>query len=37
VALSPLAGLLVIGIGLFMFLFGPGVLFDLFEVIQRGE
>jgi len=37
VVLSPLAGLLVIGIGLFMFLFGPGVLFDLFEAIQGGE
>ena len=37
VVLSPLAGLLVIGIGLFMFLFGPGVLFDLFEAIQAGE
>lgn len=37
VALSPLAGLIVVGLGVAVFVLGPGILFDLLDVVSGGE
>jgi len=37
VSLSPLAGLIVVGLGVGTFIFGPGVIFDLFDVLSGGD
>lgn len=35
--LSPLAGVLVVALGVAVFFFGPGILFDLADLLFRGE